>query len=651
MLSGRWKILCLSFLLLTDSFAQQKEIDSLSNQLKSDLPDTTRALSLMRLAYYYETIDTEKSAQAYQNAIAFTKNKKLDYQAANIYFNQSYLFYAQGKYQEASASVDTALIFLENSSHPNTAFKRVQVYGQMSGIYKMLNDYEKSIEYQLKANEMNEKLNRLPELLVGYINTSVLYKEMLDYHKQEEYARKVLAIAKETSTNKDFFLAYMYIGYSLAEQNNHQEARKYLDSSRLFFNKDENYQPNMLISYYLINGEVFFMSEKYDSSYQYFKMAYDLGKEKMQKYGEYHALVQMGNVLRKEKKFMEAEKLLLQAYEEIYKTGELAQKNTALEYLSNLYEDWGDTKKSLKYYKDFKKVSDSIVNDKNKKLAISLEKQYENEKKEATIKLQQVQIKDRKRLNYLLGGVALALVIISLLTYRTYHQKQKLHRQRISELETEQKLNATEAVLKGEEQERARLAKDLHDGLSGMLSGVKYSLQDMKGNLIMAGENRQAFERSIDMLDSSIKEMRRVAHNMMPEVLVRYGLDAAMRDYISEINKSGIVNIVYQSMGMAKKEMERSSAIAVYRIVQELVNNVIKHARATEVLVQLFGENDKLVVNVEDNGKGFDTKLSEGQEGMGWKNIRSRVELLKGTIDIHSSPEKGTSVNLEFNIV
>lgn len=172
----------------------------------------------------------------------------------------------------------------------------------------------------------------------------------------------------------------------------------------------------------------------------------------------------------------------------------------------------------------------------------------------------------------------------------------------------------------------------------------------MKGNLIMTEENRQAFERSMDMLDSSIQEMRRVAHNMMPEVLVRYGLDAAMKDYVAEINKAGMVKVVYQSMGLEDKEVEKSAALAIYRIVQELLNNVIKHARATEALVQLFNENDKLVVNVEDNGKGFDTRLSEEKGGMGWRNIRSRVELLNGKIDLQSSPDKGTAVNLEFNI-
>src|SRR5690606_27866188 len=126
--------------------------------------------------------------------------------------------------------------------------------------------------------------------------------------------------------------------------------------------------------------------------------------------------------------------------------------------------------------------------------------------------------------------------------------------------------------------------------------------------------------------------------------------DAALRDYVAEINHAGLLKVVYQSMGIDQKEIEHSTGLTIYRIVQELLNNVIKHAQASEALVQLLVENDKLIVNVEDNGQGFDTRLSEEKGGMGWRNIRSRVELLNGMIDIQSSAGSGTSVNIEFNI-
>jgi len=258
---------------------------------------------------------------------------------------------------------------------------------------------------------------------------------------------------------------------------------------------------------------------------------------------------------------------------------------------------------------------------------------------------------DKKNsLNILLIGSAVTILIISLLSYRNYKQKQKLQQQRINELETEKKLAATDAVLKGEEQERTRLAKDLHDGLGGMLSGIKYSFQTMKGNLIMTPDNQQAFERSMDMLDSSIQEMRRVAHNMMPEALVKFGLDTALNDFCNDINQSGALQITYQSIGMEKAEIEQTTAITIYRIVQELINNTMKHASAQTAIVQVSKREKEISITVEDDGKGFDTAILQQAKGIGWNNIQHRVEYLKGTLDVQSEHGKGTSVQIEFGI-
>jgi signal transduction histidine kinase len=241
-------------------------------------------------------------------------------------------------------------------------------------------------------------------------------------------------------------------------------------------------------------------------------------------------------------------------------------------------------------------------------------------------------------------------MIISLLLYRNYKHKQKLQQQRINELETEKQLAATESVLKGEEQERTRLAKDLHDGLGGMLSGIKYSFQTMKGNLIMTPENHQAFERSMDMLDSSIKEMRRVAHNMMPEALLKFGLDTALKDFCNDINQSGALLVTYQSFGMENEVIEQTTAITIYRIVQELINNTMKHAAARTAIVQVSKTNDEISITVEDDGKGFNPIDLQKAKGIGWSNIQSRIEYLKGKVDVKSETGKGTSVLIEFKI-
>jgi signal transduction histidine kinase len=171
----------------------------------------------------------------------------------------------------------------------------------------------------------------------------------------------------------------------------------------------------------------------------------------------------------------------------------------------------------------------------------------------------------------------------------------------------------------------------------------------MKDNLFITPDNMAVFERSLDMIDASIKELRRVAHNMMPEMLTKFGLDEAVKEYCNTINATRLVEVQYQSLGMEER-LDKSVEIIIYRIIQELLNNILKHAGATRAFVQLIRENNRLNILVEDNGKGFDTALLEMSKGAGWVNIRSRVEYLKGQLDIHSEPGKGTLVNIEFKL-
>ena len=166
----------------------------------------------------------------------------------------------------------------------------------------------------------------------------------------------------------------------------------------------------------------------------------------------------------------------------------------------------------------------------------------------------------------------------------------------------------------------------------------------------MTPENRQGFDRGLDMLDSSINELRRVAHSMMPDALMKSGLNPAVNDFCTAINSSGVIKVLYQPYGIDDLRISQTVSITIYCIVQELLNNCIKHAAATLVVVQMIREDSKLLLTVEDNGKGFDTAQLQQSKGIGWLNIHNRLDYLKGKVDIQSAPGKGTSVNIEINI-
>lgn len=334
-----------------------------------------------------------------------------------------------------------------------------------------------------------------------------------------------------------------------------------------------------------------------------------------------------------------------------------------LSNLSELEAAKGNIPKAFEYKTMQASYADSLVKEQNHYRILLMDEEYEAEKKSNDIiqlqkdkQIQALSIRQKSTLNYILIGSVCVLLLVGFLGYRNIRHRQmlarqqdELNQQRIRELEKDRQLLTVDSMLKGQEEERSRLARDLHDGLGGLLSGVKFSLINMKDNLIITPENMAVFERSLDMIDTSIKELRRVAHNMMPEMLTKFGLDEAIKEYCNTVNATKLLEVKYQSHGMDSR-LDKSVEIIIYRIIQELLNNILKHAAASEAFIQLIRENNRLNILVEDNGKGFDTALLESGISAGWANIRSRVEYLKGELDIHSQEGKGTLVNIEFNI-
>ncbi len=186
---------------------------------------------------------------------------------------------------------------------------------------------------------------------------------------------------------------------------------------------------------------------------------------------------QLGRIAMKENKFSLADSYIKKCADFLENSENPTDKMSYYDVMRELMFAQGRYKEAYVYFEKFKNLNDTILSSARTKEFSEREAKYQSEKKDSQIKLQKAEIKNKSIFNYFLLGGAATLLIISLLSYRTYRQKQKLQQQRINELETEKQLTATEAVLKGEEQERTRLAKDLHDGLGGMLSGIKYSFQ------------------------------------------------------------------------------------------------------------------------------------------------------------------------------
>lgn len=602
----------------TDSALSKQLLDeALTKSLKigeqNTITDCYRILGV-----WYSSFDMKDSSLLYYRLSlqSAEKNNNL-YLMAGAHFNMGNIYYWKGQYDScvyyyqkaATVFEDPNILRDKNIAETQVDRRRSDLYGNMSTVFNTLKNLSKADEYIDEAIAISKKYSSpaAADAIAFYMQTKA------DNYFSNGFPEKALRIRLQFLTQmKEGKNAKIYLQQSYQNISQEYFALNKIDSSLLFANKSLELATGIKVPNALASANW-----------------------------------QLGRIAIKNKQYHEAEKYLSSTKEYYESTEDPLEQKNYYDVMRDLAFNLGNYKDAYVYFEKYHTVNDSLLQSDKVIEFAEREMRYETEKKETKIELQQSQIRRKSTLNYVLAGSLLATGIIIFLIYRNYRNHQLLQQQRIIELETEKQLSATQSLLKGQEDERNRLAKDLHDGLGGLLSGVKLQLGAMKGNLILSADNAVAFDRALNKLDESIIEMRRVAHNMMPEALIKLGLKQAVYDYCSSLSQQQPFTINCEMHGLDER-MDNSVEMVLYRIVQELLNNVVKHSNASTILVQMMREDDGQVsITVEDNGKGFDPEKINTLNSAGLRNIRSRVNYLNGTMDIKSAPGKGTSVYIE----
>ncbi|MBT8191117.1 MAG: sensor histidine kinase, partial [Bacteroidia bacterium] len=218
-------------------------------------------------------------------------------------------------------------------------------------------------------------------------------------------------------------------------------------------------------------------------------------------------------------------------------------------------------------------------------------------------------------------------------------QTEKINLQKITELKDRIRINSMQSMIEGQELERERIAKDLHDSLGGLLSTIKLQIDNIKSKSNGKLDEKEV-ETTTHLLDAAVGEVRTISQNLQPGALSRLGLIPAIQDLVNRYDGKYGPEIDLQHFDIPIK-MNQNLALGIYRVVQEILTNAIKHARASEILVQLNRKGEEIIIHIEDDGVGFDQK--KRYQGMGLENIRSRVNYLKGNMEIDSRVKEGTS--------
>ncbi|MEQ8473378.1 MAG: sensor histidine kinase [Marinoscillum sp.] len=626
------KFFTLGLLLASLSLASQNA----QNQYWEHLDDSPRLDSLISLTDQLLYDDPAEcvviSSMVYDLAV---KLKDLERQASALQtlgIAQRILGQYDSSFQSQSFALDI-WVGIGDSSEIAGAYNNLGIIYDEKGI----ND--KAIEYYLKGLSIYEQIGSQDGMAKAYNNLGIVNKKEGNYEKVLDYYQKSLAIYKELRHSIGETITYGNIGSVYLELEEFEEAIKYSE------NAIQGYKDLGLDQYVPYSLENIGIAYKGLGDLAKAETFHQRALEQYLKYGnEKEATFTRGSladILLLHQSYAEAELMAQKCLEDAERMGLLDEELRATRVLYGVSKETGKLRSAIAYHERILSLSDQLSDQQKTKTVEELQVRYETQKKEQAIKtleaetaLNELEIAQTRYL--LLTSLVLGFIGIGAIMLINSRKRYKLKAGLAEEKERIQK-ERFRAVIEAEEKERKRIARELHDGLGQLLSTTRITVSSLEGD-----EENKKVRNSIQLIDHAVQEVRNISHNMMPNALVSFGLDAALDDMIRKINEAENVQVrISRQEGV---HLEESTSIGIYRVLQEIINNALKYAEASAITISIVLQNGFYYFEVTDDGKGFDLNQIKQSSGIGWNNMQSRIELIGGEMTILSKLGHGTTV-------
>lgn len=506
----------------------------------------------------------------------------------------------------------------------------------------------------MRAARIRQKIGDKKGLAGSYIWIGNIYYEgLINYDKAKYYFSQAQVLYTQIKDEVGLGFVYSNLANVLMLQKIYPEALKYYLKALDVKTKFNNERSVGVISNNI--GNLYFNQKQYAKSLPYYLKSLAIRQKENDKTGIATSYINIANTWYTTNTKADSAKILLDQAVSISKAIHFKQGISDASYsLFEIYKKDKNYPKAIEYYQQHVLYKDSILNENSAKQINDMQTKYETEAKEQQIvllhaenTLQKLDIRKRNTTIGIISGLSVVLLIIGALFYNRYKLKQEA---RLQAAVIHQQHLASKGIVDAEERERKRIAGDLHDGVGQLFTTVKMNMEILiERFLIKQPDAERLAEKTIALVDESCTEVRSIAHQMMPNALVKSGLVSALRDFIDKI-PSNKLKISIETQGINER-LETSTETVLYRVIQESVNNVIKHADASLLDILLLCDKKEITVSIEDNGKGFNTSDKSKFKGIGLKNMISRVEYLKGTVDISSAPGKGTLVAIYIPLI
>ncbi len=636
-----------------------RTFDSVLSLAFKKKPDTVSVKAFSELIRYYFNRGQYDSALFYsRKSIPVSEKVGTPTQLARIYYNA-------GLVNTNLTNYDSAIYYLNEAEKRATAIPDSNLLANILNANALLSnyqsDYKRAVEFLTRAttflegSKSEELRNWLPQLY-GNIGHNLIAEKQIE--KGIAYEKKALEFSNYPEEKRYRIIIQLDIADGYMKLGRFTEAKPYIDSARpaiasinntvlqtLLFNTEGVYyggmkdHQNSLASYlraYAITdstGNTFMKGESADNVAKAYLLSGNLPIAKKFAVIANNIAVQVSNY---------------------------TMRASSYETLKQIARQQNNFKEAFELSELQKLYADSATNMASQKSSLYLEARYQNVIKEKAISdltlsntTKELAVFQRNKILMIGGITAAALLLLMGLLYRQSRQKRiiaekdmLLQQEQVKFLERQQQVVSLQSMVNGQETERSRIAKDLHDGLGGLFSTIKMYFSTLQHEQPQLKEET-LFVKSYDLVHSASEEVRRIAHNMMPEVLIKIGLLQAVQELCNSVSAGKLLHATLQTYGMEKR-LNASTEVMLFRIIQELLNNIIKHAKASEAIIQFNKEGNRLSVLVEDNGEGFNMAEKGEKAKAGLASVESRVTYLNGKLSIDSQKETGTTVMMEF---
>lgn len=629
-------------------FAQQQDYtlhttdDNLLLQRKAD---TNAILKLIKQGNDLIYKQPDSAVLFYKEAIKYSQLCGYYSGIGKSLINIGSCYVITGNYQQGIYFYRKALALCAMPGYPNQK-ELIDFCINISVPYFNQGKNDSALAYLIKGLHLAVRISDTSRMIHLYANISGLWAHNQLYEKSAQYAQKAISLAL---LKKDTPALFQLYGIMATNSIGHRE--KSLDYT--YKAMDLAVEKHQKIALLGKMGEIFLKHKMPDSTIFYLQQRLRLSSDQNQM-GRLDVYSNLGKAYHLRHQPETALHYMTKALEAAEASG-ARNMNLAFTWynLADILRSMGRYREANGYLIAYTDLIDSLLDAERNKALYQLDVKYRTAEKDRQLVAQQLQLvtaqqKVADRNSWITAIIAGLLIIVAIgfILYRNLRHQQRHQKNTLLLLQQQKELSLLKAGIQGEEKERARIAYELHDGIGGMLAAIKMNfgaVQERYATLYGLNELNPIMR----MVEEATDELRKTAHNLMPGILLKHSLSEALRVYCSNIHATGKLHISLRLYGRFDN-LPKTIELMLYRMAQELIQNIIKHAQATYAVLELEHKNGHIHLLVEDNGRGFDPDTKTGN-GLGLENLHTRIRALQGCITVESAPGRGTTINITFD--